>query len=486
MAATTDSNCSKRLKVVSYNLHGFNQGSVAMDELIIRDNPDVFLCQEHWLTPANLQRFDDRFPNYFSFGCSAMSERVSTGIITGRPFGGVMILVKKDFRKFTQTIYCEERFAIIKIANYIIVNVYLPCAGTDGRQVICEAILHDIWSWRERFSDCECILAGDFNVNLDSIDDLACLINRFVNSYNLVRCDRLFPGQGYATYINISLNQCSYIDYVLGSSSHDILDFMISDPDINLSDHLPIMVTLEISFDPAIAKKDAISKGPYPVQTQLRWDKADIMSYYYYTGCNLEPIMNHLDELVELQSSNRCIELSEKIDLLYSEIVSVLNNGSSLYVPSCRKGFWKFWWDEELDRLKEASIDSNRVWKSAGKPRQGSIFVKRQQCRAQYRKRLRDGQKLSTTTYTNELHEALLAKDGPTFWKVWRSKFQTQSKCGEVGGFTDDELIVDNFAKYFSELYVPNSHQRSALLHDEYLERRKNYFGFQIGRLILN
>ena len=51
--------CVRQIKVVSYNMHGFNQGYTAMDELINNVNPDVFLCQEHWLTPANLHKFED-------------------------------------------------------------------------------------------------------------------------------------------------------------------------------------------------------------------------------------------------------------------------------------------------------------------------------------------------------------------------------------------------------------------------------------------
>ena len=60
--------------------------------------------------------------------------------------------------------------------------------------------------------------------------------------------------------------------------------------------------------------------------------------------------------------------------------------------------------------LKEAAIASNKLWKSAGKPRQGPIFNKRQLCRAQYRKAVRDGTKRSTLSYTNDLHKALLSK----------------------------------------------------------------------------
>ena len=73
------------------------------------------------------------------------------------------------------------------------------------------------------------------------------------------------------------------------------------------------------------------------------------------------------------------------------------------------------------------------------------------------RKSLRDAQKLNTVSYTNDLHEALLAKDGPTFWRCWRSKFNSRLDCKQVGGCVDPELIANNFAQYFSEIYTPNS-----------------------------
>ena len=47
---------------------------------------------------------------------------------------------------------------------------------------------------------------------------------------------------------------------------------------------------------------------------------------------------------------------------------------SCLFLPKCRKGFFKFWWDEELNLLKEASAESHRIWKAADKPRQGPFF----------------------------------------------------------------------------------------------------------------
>jgi len=53
-------------------------------------------------------------------------------------------------------------------------------------------------------------------------------------------------------------------------------------------------------------------------------------------------------------------------------------------------------------------------------PKAGPIFAKRQASNASYRKAARDKEKLNTTVYTNELHDSLMGKDGPSFWECWR------------------------------------------------------------------
>ena len=51
------------LHLVSYNMHGFQQGIPALQDLLEDDTtvPDIILVQEHLLTPANLHKFDDFF-----------------------------------------------------------------------------------------------------------------------------------------------------------------------------------------------------------------------------------------------------------------------------------------------------------------------------------------------------------------------------------------------------------------------------------------
>jgi len=118
------------LSIISYNMHGFNQGMSTIRDLCLSTKPDIFMLQEHWLSPCNLDRFDKMYPDYFNFGSSAMISSTESGLLSGRPFGGVMMLINKDLQRFTQTLYSSERCIIVKILNYLLVNVYLPCTGT--------------------------------------------------------------------------------------------------------------------------------------------------------------------------------------------------------------------------------------------------------------------------------------------------------------------------------------------------------------------
>ena len=102
--------------------------------------------------------------------------------------------------------------------------------------------------------------------------------------------------------------------------------------------------------------------------------------------------------------------ISQKFDTVYNAIVSILHNAAEVCVPRTKKNFYKYWWSEELTILKQNSIDTNKVWKAAGKPHYGTIFDNRQSCRLIYRKRLHEEQNSETYSYTNALHDALLTK----------------------------------------------------------------------------
>jgi hypothetical protein len=337
-------------------------------------------------------------------------------------------------------------------------------------------LFNEMWSWREQYADCECIFGGDFNTYLDSSDSIANLINSFRTEKSLVRCDDLFPKSKTATYVNSSLNQQSSIDYMLTSSPATVVDYEVIDPDINFSDHLPIFGSF-ICIPPT-ARNEYNHTTTDPVQ--LRWDHADLVSFYHFTRCHLEPILARLIDITCTFNSVDTVDLHAHINRMHDEIIDVLTTGAKLYVPHHRKNFYKFWWDQEMDILKTASIESNKIWKAAGKPRHGPIFTKRQSCRLQYRKKIRENHDLTLLSYSNDLHDALLNKHGNEFWRSWNSKFESHHKCVEVDGCVDVDVIASKFADHFSKCYTATDANRAANLHEEYAMLRVKYNGFPV------
>jgi len=369
------------VKVVSFNMHDFNQGHSVVQDLISSENPDLFLLQEHWLTPNYLCSFDSHFSDYFSFGCSAMSKCLELGMLRGRPYGGVIKLIKKNLCSQSVAIHCDERFVVVKVFDYLFINLYLPCSGTKDRLAICTDLFADILSWIGRYSNCKCFIGGDFNVNLDNSDPVALLANRVMNDCSLFRCDNVFPSLKSDTYVNLSLNRYSCIDYMLATSVSDILSYVVCDPDVNFSDHLPLLASVYCSSNHNTNKQRPGSSNNKTLP-QLRWDKADKGSYYYYTGRHLQPLLNSVNGTLDayLNGGISAESVHESVESVYCSVVSVLSSGANMYVPKHRKGFFKFCWDEELSLLKEESVESNKIWKAAGKPRNGPIFQKRQSC----------------------------------------------------------------------------------------------------------
>ena len=131
--STESASCSHRLVVVSYNLHGFNQGSHGIKDMISTFMPDIIMVQEHWLTPDNLCKLSELSNNYFVFGSSAMASCVSAGPLRGRPFGGTAIMVNKKLASVTTNLVTSDRFTAITISNWLLITVYMRCVGTDDR-----------------------------------------------------------------------------------------------------------------------------------------------------------------------------------------------------------------------------------------------------------------------------------------------------------------------------------------------------------------
>ena len=115
-------------------MHGYNQGSCLIRDVICSRAPDVIMLQEHWLTPHNMSRCDKDFPDYHLFDSSAMELSVEEGPLIGRPFRGTAMLVKNELLSVSECVLmCLNGFLLLKLVIlFALIFIYLVAVYLIG------------------------------------------------------------------------------------------------------------------------------------------------------------------------------------------------------------------------------------------------------------------------------------------------------------------------------------------------------------------
>ena len=199
------------LTVATFNLYGLNQGLSMLAELCQTCN--IIFVQEHWLLPSDLERLAAVDCKFTSISSSAMENTIGRGVLRGRPFGGVAILVENRFMHCLNILAKLDRIIAIKVANCVFINVYFPvlnCVSYDDTMTELVVIIDGILS--ENLG-CNIILGGDFN--LEFINELSQrqIFNDFVRAARLRLCDSRVVGSTQYTYLSGAHNSTSFIDH---------------------------------------------------------------------------------------------------------------------------------------------------------------------------------------------------------------------------------------------------------------------------------
>ena len=118
------------------------------------------------------------------------------------------------------------------------------------------------------------------------------------------------------TYVNESLGHNSVIDYFVCDNNGEILDYCVLDPDINLS----VAIRCKSTIQPVLLATD-VSQGSRV--KQLRWDHADLLSYYNTTMCLLYPLYYELPEFENVISSVSDLDCNNFINSYYGKLVDL-------------------------------------------------------------------------------------------------------------------------------------------------------------------
>src|SRR6266496_2589514 len=246
-------NSIAKFNLVSYNLGGLDgQGRVLLSELCSEKfKLGVILLQEHWLSPDRLTLLQNFDPSFSSFGMSGMEEKLSMGILKGRPFGGAAILVHNSLLASTAYLLITERVNIISVCNTIVINAYFSSKEVSNRPITL-SLLREIGLVIEMFPGYDVLMGGDFNMDLREKSPLTNPVHDFIKKCNLKICyDLIKPNCDY-TFFRDALGQKTMIDFFLCSDSlksrlveHEMLDKLL-----NYSDHLPLFVSVNAVMNP--------------------------------------------------------------------------------------------------------------------------------------------------------------------------------------------------------------------------------------------
>ena len=164
---------------------------------------------------------------------------------------------------------------------------------------------------------------------------------------------------------NEALKQQSTIDYALCSNVSKLIKFDVIDPAINLSDHLPLLIVYTFDMPNSNTNVDfKVLPKDEPQITRFRWDQSNLSLYNSASGDFLQNLLPNIDNAISTDgasnsfshsydSSNSSFDIYNFIDTMYDSIVSGLSSCADSFITKHKKSFFKFWWDQELNLLKE-------------------------------------------------------------------------------------------------------------------------------------
>ena len=331
------------LTFATYNMHGFKQGHVYLQDLCKQFN--IVFVQEHWLAPFNLLDIQDLCPDSICILSSAMNDVTAAGVLKGRPFGGVGILIDKSVCSGLRVITKADRYIIVQLNELLLINVYLPCASAVNEawreDYLCTlaSISNDISAVNYKYL----IFGGDLNVDIRYQHTLRDSLFDFFDELNIVPTFTSLSNTLNSFCVD-STGACSLIDHFVISANlvNSVAKLDIVDSGVNFSDHCAVVLHVNV---PTKKVTSNVSNERNQAATYcLRWDKANLALYFDMSHAGLNNI-NVPWYLLYPDSSTDKSEIMNDIDRFYDSIVSVLSSTAECVVPKRKSSFYKFWWD---------------------------------------------------------------------------------------------------------------------------------------------
>ena len=461
------------LTVASHNFHGFKKSALFHKECIEKYG-GIWLGQETWLSEKQLTSLSSLGVNFTAR--SGMEEAVSSGILRGRPFGGVSIAWSSNLDHVIRPLVDFKHHRVVAVelqttpSPTIVMSIYMPFYNSAKRQeCILDTIdaMSMIQSIIEEHPQHNFVIGGDFNTELSDNSPFDPMWREFIAKFDLVLCDQFVTNSVNYTYSHDSLNQTKWNDHFLVSKkiSESSTDHIILEDGSNPSDHLPLMMQIQVLLSNAPPRASPSTSHP-----KLRWDKCTEGQTRQYTQ-NLDYLIKQIESRLMNCCAVHCQDENCRLSIQheYDSLICILKEADSI-LPRFKAGTAKAWWSSELQQMKQKSIEITNLWKNEGRPKSGPINYERLHVRAAYRKAINDSRLSTNQKSWDKLHEDLVNKDTDSFWKSWKKLHNgNRTHCHPViNGISSKEGIAETFKQHFKKHSQPNNPERVSQLNDEF------------------
>ncbi|KAG7295745.1 hypothetical protein JYU34_020793 [Plutella xylostella] len=438
-------------KLISFNCKNIKRSVECVRSLC--STADIVALQETWLLPHDIPFLGTVDTNFGYVGTSAVDT--ASGVLRGRPHGGVALLWRKNVFKSVEILKCNNpRISAIKVKtsdrSAVFLSVYMPTDSAENLVIFTEC-LGEICAIVESAGAQSVYALGDYNAHPHELfgNELV----DFCSEQDLLCADYEKLGMDSDTYTFISeAHGCKrWLDHCVTTESawKSIVNITVH-YDVYWSDHFPLEVTCNLSLLRSNSVKINVT-----CQNKIKWGQRslDEISEYYRLCNNMLKEVDFIEEFSQC-SDKHCNYIEHKvlIDNMYSRIVGILTKAaiSSFKGKESNSNRRKIiGWNFHVKDLHQKARFKFKIWELAGKPKQGEKFDEMCESRKLFKAKIKWCQANQEKIKMDQIATSRNNKD---FSKFWKQTEQLNIKPGlpdSIQGLNDPREICNMFKDHF-------------------------------------
>ena len=457
----------------------YNSGGMGLDRQNFINSltlfSDIICIQEHFLLDTGGGKHSNTHKLKKSFGLThdmyiKPAQKSNEVITKGRGSGGLVTMWKKCYTKYVTNIQCDSyRMQALKFtfpeAELLLFNLYFM-VDTQNRNYGENELLFLLAEIDRIITLTNCrnlLLVGDLNCDFSRHTHFVNTVNNYVNSKSLNIVWSLPDDNPDHNIAEVNFTYSNTINNVTHSSIID--HFIVNDRLYNAlteanvinsvdnhSSHHPIylkfnmnMLNLEVEEQFSVPKPS--------------WDKAtpEERSTYQNTLDDLLNVVQRPDlceECVTLQ----CQLHTEYIDQYATDICEAIDLAARDSLPAvgggaARAGGVIPGWNEYVKPYQDESLFWDGVWKAAGSPNQGELFILHRDSKMQYKYAIRRLKRARNRIQHNKFASGLLQGGVNIFSEIKKFRGQTQTLSSSIDGAVGSQDISEHFSDIYEDLY---------------------------------